>query len=481
MDRRPRLWEDIFGGCRGTAACSICLAVLVLVGVVVIPTNAGDGDLDSFDAGRLAWRQSCLITYTAGCARSPWLFGLHDDIPDAYGTMHVGVNQSRCLERAREHFEWCQNEWHQRIVATFAPTGAEAEYPEGRGQNSKEVLDASTTAYNAQSPDDCVVEQASQTPNAQGAGGDSDQCGATTSVVLWLQEVTDDDWKHISTWRRKHSWADLTVYTRQTFTSPHHAFLNHMLVETRSHTTAPLCRDAFFLSDLSYLHFVRPANHKLGCFRRVGPFAWSLRALESEVDDDELLEQNLLVEKHALECLGHAVCSVPMSDGSESEVAEALRGARHLKLEAGHVATPAGNFFASARSMSAMLETYFTSAHPPHLWGRTRPLASGPLLFSNPYMLARSWEVLLCARTRTRSRGAGAESDGGSLSITGEGEGGGGSPYSRILARFFGGLLSEETAPRVHRDDFVVASRKLKVFIYDLPPGFHAAKVSLPS
>ena len=113
------------------------IARLALYGVgtaaiLLLELGSAGGDLPDaddaewHDAGRSAWRQSCLITYAAGCARAPWLWGLVDDVPDAYNKFHVGANETRCLQRAREHFEWCRNGRHQRIAATFAPTGAEA-------------------------------------------------------------------------------------------------------------------------------------------------------------------------------------------------------------------------------------------------------------------------------------------------------------------------------------------------------------------
>jgi hypothetical protein len=89
-------------------------------------------------AGALAqWQETCFITYIDGCAGDPALQGMMDDIPDAYQKLHVGIDESKCLARAHQIFEWCANEGHQQIAATFVPTGAEQVYPPSCANNRR--------------------------------------------------------------------------------------------------------------------------------------------------------------------------------------------------------------------------------------------------------------------------------------------------------------------------------------------------------
>ena len=45
--------------------------------------------------------------------------------------------------------------------------------------------------------------------------------------------------------------------------------------------------------------------------------------------------------------------------------------------------------------------------------------------------------------------------------------------YNKLPRRYFEWLLTPETAPQVHKGDLSHPTRKLKVFIYDLPSRFH--------
>ena len=50
--------------------------------------------------------------------------------------------------------------------------------------------------------------------------------------------------------------------------------------------------------------------------------------------------------------------------------------------------------------------------------------------------------------------------------------------YKRLLLEHFGGLLLPHTAPQLHASDLRAPARRLRVFLYRLPPRFHAHKVT---
>ncbi|MGB1599055.1 MAG: hypothetical protein ACPIOQ_40260, partial [Promethearchaeia archaeon] len=77
----------------------------------------------------LAWKNGCLISFPHGCSRAAWFEDLQDDEPVAYQNFYVGVVEARCLERARDWFEWCENAHYQRVMATFVLTGVTEIFP----------------------------------------------------------------------------------------------------------------------------------------------------------------------------------------------------------------------------------------------------------------------------------------------------------------------------------------------------------------
>ena len=79
--------------------------------------------------GSTQWANTCLVHYVGGCRRAPNQEGMQDDIPAAYQNLHVGMDEARCLARARDHFEWCNNLPHQHVVVVFVPTGATESFP----------------------------------------------------------------------------------------------------------------------------------------------------------------------------------------------------------------------------------------------------------------------------------------------------------------------------------------------------------------
>ena len=214
----------------------------------------------------------------------------------------------------------------------------------------------------------------------------------------------------------------------------------------------------------------------------------------------------------------------PPPEGSETERGrerECQRWhARRLELTPGLFATPSNNFVASRLGIDTMIKAHFANMPPPPCLGSCGgyTTVAVPMQFANPFVLARIWELMLGAHSGTgRAGGGGGGEGGGEGGVEGEGgrdtEGGTGergtgtvrhglpgdgpklyseaggqgrgegegegeeeeeshvisrsgtekhgtSLYRRLLGRFFGGLLSEDSAPRLHRDDFVVSSRE---------------------
>ena len=74
-------------------------------------------------SGSMQDREKCMINFIDGCRAHPSYGGLADDSAAAYNHMGVGKSEERCLARSKEYFEWCANDLHQQIMATYIPTG----------------------------------------------------------------------------------------------------------------------------------------------------------------------------------------------------------------------------------------------------------------------------------------------------------------------------------------------------------------------
>ena len=71
----------------------------------------------------------CMLMFETGCERHPQLLGLFDDSSQAYQDYHVGTNETRCLQRSKDYWEWCGNSLAQLVVAFFVPSGSELAHP----------------------------------------------------------------------------------------------------------------------------------------------------------------------------------------------------------------------------------------------------------------------------------------------------------------------------------------------------------------
>ena len=94
--------------------------------------GGGKGDWAGEEEGRLGGagaRQLCMLTFVDGCRRDSRLQGLVDDWDHAYDLLQVGQNETRCLERSQEYFDFCGNTPEQVVVASFVPSGAERAFP----------------------------------------------------------------------------------------------------------------------------------------------------------------------------------------------------------------------------------------------------------------------------------------------------------------------------------------------------------------
>ena len=70
-----------------------------------------------------------MLTFVDGCRRDSRFQGLVDDWDHAYDLLQVGQNETRCLERSQEYFDFCGNTPEQVVVASFVPSGAERAFP----------------------------------------------------------------------------------------------------------------------------------------------------------------------------------------------------------------------------------------------------------------------------------------------------------------------------------------------------------------
>ena len=104
-----------------------------------------------------------MINFLDGCRLHPSYAGLADDSAAAYNHMGVGASEGRCLARSKEYFEWCGNELHQQIMATYIPTG-EVKLPACRMPCVADVMRLKwlprALSQGSVFPSDDVVEQA---------------------------------------------------------------------------------------------------------------------------------------------------------------------------------------------------------------------------------------------------------------------------------------------------------------------------------
>lgn len=88
--------------------------------VVLVSSLVSHGSLTH---GSLQEREKCMIDFLDGCRLQLTNKALEDEYAAAYNHMDVGASEGRCLARPKEIFEWCGNELHQQIMATYIPTG----------------------------------------------------------------------------------------------------------------------------------------------------------------------------------------------------------------------------------------------------------------------------------------------------------------------------------------------------------------------
>ena len=122
----------------------------------------------------------CMINFLDGCRFHPTFQGLVDDSEAAYEHMGVGSSEARCLLRAKEYFDWCRNDWHQQIIVTFAPTGAQHVFP------ADEVVEQAIERLSAAAaPAAPAAQSPAPPPPAAGGGG-----GGGGGWMAWAEQAT---------------------------------------------------------------------------------------------------------------------------------------------------------------------------------------------------------------------------------------------------------------------------------------------------
>ena len=228
--------------------------------------------------------------------------------------------------------------------------------------------------------------------------------------------------------------------------SPHHAFLAHMLHvlrlrRHRSGSTRARAATLFYLADPDYLPAVSAymsacsdaascqGEKRLGSggFTRLGPAVWSMAASEQEERECEAYAQPCIVD---LASLGKASAACPCTlvrqedgDGArkfvtneqdeekkQGEEEDRQRGGQPVQApwsqdangrggRGGETAGEARNFVTNSHAVGAILAACLLStagAGVEVAEAEAEELGALPLdMFANPFVLGRSWEILL--------------------------------------------------------------------------------------
>lgn len=115
---RSRSW---ISSQRAAAVIAAGLSVVHIVSLQALPAPPRDAYTSP---QRHPEEGNCVISVLDDCLAHPSAIGL---IHDKY--MGSDQSEERCLARSQEYFEWCANQMHQQITATYTPTGAMSVFP----------------------------------------------------------------------------------------------------------------------------------------------------------------------------------------------------------------------------------------------------------------------------------------------------------------------------------------------------------------